>query len=72
MDGEVRLKPPKIFKPLFTESTRYYFLKGGRSSGKSWVVADKLLFDMVEDPDLNLVCLREVQRSIKHSSKKLL
>jgi len=62
----------EVFLPLYEEQERYYFLKGGRSSGKSWVVADYLLAKMVQDQNLNLVCLREVQRSIKHSSKKLL
>ena len=72
MDVEVKLSPPMVFAPLFHNNTRYYFLKGGRASGKSWVVADMLIFAMVANQDLNLVCLREVQSSIKHSSKKLI
>ena len=63
---------PIVFKPLYKSNTRYTFLKGGRGSGKSWAVADRLLLKLVEDPDKTLVCLREVQSSIKHSSKKLL
>jgi len=63
---------PPIYKPLWKKSARYYFLRGGRGSGKSWAVADYLLVAMLNNPNLNLVCLREVQRSIKHSSKKLL
>ncbi len=68
----MEVNPPEIFEPLYMEDARYYFLKGGRGSGKSWAVADYLLLQMLMNPDLNLVCLREVQRSIKHSSKKLL
>ena len=60
------------FLPMYEKDTRYYFLKGGRSSAKSWHVADRLLGLMVQNQDLNLICLREFQSSIKHSSKKLL
>ncbi len=67
---------PRVAKPflLMYQQTdkRYYFLKGGRSSAKSWHIADRLLGLMVQDPSLNLICLREVQSSIKHSSKKLI
>ena len=66
------LTVPPIYKPLWKQDARFYFLRGGRGSGKSWAVADYLLTKMMENPYLNLVCLREVQRSIKHSSKKLL
>jgi phage terminase large subunit len=66
------LNIPEIYEPLWKKEARYYFLRGGRGSGKSWAVADWLLIALVRNPDLNLVCLREVQKSIKHSSKKLL
>ena len=41
-------------------------------SGKSMTVVDYFLYRMVQNQDLNLVCLREFQSSIKFSSKKLL
>jgi len=66
------LKVPQVYKPLWKQDSRYYFLRGGRGSGKSWAVADFLLVELLKNPNLNLVCLREVQKSIKHSSKKLL
>ncbi len=69
------LKPKvaKPFLPLYQQiDKRYYFLKGGRASAKSWHIADRLLSFMVQNPNLNLICLREVQSSIKHSSKKLI
>jgi len=66
------LDPAPIYNPLWEEEARYYFLRGGRGSGKSWAVADYLLTRLVENPNLNLVCLREIQRSIDKSSKKLL
>ena len=68
----MKMKIPKVYKPLWKKDKRFYFLRGGRGSGKSWAVADWLLVTLLRNPDLNLVCLREVQRSIKHSSKKLL
>ena len=68
----MKLKPPAIFKPLYTESARYYFLYGGRGSAKSWAVADYLIFLSIQNQNLNIVCLREIQRSIKHSSKRLI
>jgi len=69
---KMKMKIPKVYKPLWKKDKRFYFLRGGRGSGKSWAVADWLLVQLMKNPDLNLVCLREVQRSIKHSSKKLL
>jgi len=63
---------PDIYDDLWDKEARYYFLRGGRGSGKSWAVADYLLVALLQNPDLNLVCLREVQKSISKSSKKLL
>lgn len=66
------LEPPPIYNTLWEEEARYYFLRGGRGSGKSWAVADYLLVKLLQNPNLNLVCIREVQKSIDKSSKKLL
>jgi len=41
-------------------------------SGKSWAIVDYILYRLIKDPNLFIICLREVQKSIKHSSKKLL
>ena len=68
----MKLQIAEPFLPLYEDEVRYYFLKGGRASAKSWHVADRLISLMVQDQDLNLICLREVQSSIKHSSKKLI
>ena len=59
-------------KPLYTEKARYKGLKGGRGSSKSWAIADYILYRMVQDPSLFVVCVREIQKSIAKSSKKLL
>ena len=68
----MKIKIPKIYKPLWKKESRFYFLRGGRGSGKSWAVADYLLVQLIVNPNLSLICLREVQLSINKSSKKLL
>jgi len=68
----VNLQIPKIFEPMYKSKKRYKGLSGGRGSSKSWTIADYILVKSVQDPNLSTVCLREVQLSIKHSSKKLL
>lgn len=50
---------------------RYKGAKGGRSSGKSHFFAEQAVEEMVCDPSLRFVCIREVQRSLKFSAKSL-
>ena len=59
------------FKPLFERQHRYYIYLGGRSSGKSWGIADSLLL-LGRMSKERILCTREVQKSIEHSSYKLL
>lgn len=51
---------------------RYKGAKGGRGSGKSHFFAELAVEEMVADPDLRFVCIREVQRSLKFSAKSLI
>ncbi len=51
---------------------RYIFIKGGRTSGKSHEVAGYLAERSFTERNLKTVCLREVQKSIKHSSRTLI
>ena len=51
---------------------RYIFIKGGRSGGKSHEVANYLNERSVSETNLDIVCLREVQKSIDKSSKSLI
>jgi len=44
---------------------------GGRGSGKSWSIARMLLVEGMSEEKF-IVCVREVQKSIEHSVKKLL
>lgn len=50
---------------------RYIFIKGGRSSGKSWEVVNYLVERSLSEKDLKIVGLREIQKSIDKSSKSL-
>jgi len=68
----VKIQVPKLLQPIYTKDLRYYFLKGGRASGKSWAVADRMLYELVLHQDKTLLCIREIQKSIKFSSKKLI
>jgi phage terminase large subunit len=46
--------------------------KGGRSSGKSHFFAEALIERCIYDPTTQAVCVREIQKSLKFSAKKLL
>lgn len=61
---------PRVFVPLL-EPARYKGAKGGRGSGKSHFFAEAGVERMVADPDARIVCIREVQRSLKFSVKAL-
>jgi phage terminase large subunit len=65
------IKTPRWSLPLL-EPARYYGLRGGRGSGKSHYVAESRIEDLVLNPDHRGVCIRQVQTSIKFSSKQLL
>ena len=67
---EINFASEKLYKALY-DPAEYRVLKGGRSSTKSWGVADKLV-DVSNSCYVFIVCAREVQDSIKDSSKKLI
>lgn len=54
------------------EPKRLKGLSGGRGSGKSHYFAEELVEAHVKDASLRSVCIREVQRSLKFSSKALI
>lgn len=54
------------------EPARYKGAKGGRGSGKSHFFAEAVVIAMLCDPELRVVCIREVQRSLKFSAKSLI
>lgn len=62
---------PRWALPLL-EPKRYKGVKGGRGSGKSHTVAELLIQRMVRDENLSVVCIREIQKSLKFSAKRVL
>lgn len=73
MSGRV-IKPetPEVFAPLWTVKSRYKGAWGGRGSAKSNDRAQAVLIAMMQRPGCRVVCVREVQNSIKDSVKQLL
>jgi hypothetical protein len=67
---ELDLPTPAWAEPLL-QPHRYKGASGGRSSGKSHFFAEQAVEEMVCDPNLRFVCIREVQRSLKFSAKSL-
>lgn len=69
--SELRIPTARVFRPLL-EPARYKGAHGGRGSGKSHFFADLLVDECVTTPGTRSVCIREVQRSIKESAKRLI
>lgn len=67
----LEIATPEWALPLL-EPARYKGAKGGRGSGKSHFFAEAVVEAMVCDPDLRVVCIREIQRSLKFSAKSLI
>lgn len=60
-----------VFEPLLTPC-RYKGAHGGRGSGKSHFFAEALVEAAICKPGLRAVCIREVQKSLKDSAKRLI
>jgi phage terminase large subunit len=67
----LKIETAAVFEPLLPPA-RYKGAWGGRGSGKSHFFAEKLIDDSLYEPGLLSVCIREVQKSLKQSSKRLL
>ncbi len=67
----VKIIIPTVFRPLLKEKIRYKLYYGGRAGGKSYAFADSLLLKGRMEK-LFIVCVREIQESIKESVYKLL
>lgn len=68
---DIDLPTAKWVEPLLHPS-RYKGLHGGRSSGKSHCFGEMVVEASAMDPDLCIVCIREVQKSLKFSAKRLI
>ena len=64
----VQTKSP-AFVPLFTNKKRYEIVWGGAGSGKSHIVARKILYRLLKEKDCkhNFLVIRKVDRTIKRS-----
>lgn len=60
-----------VFEPLL-EPSRYKGAHGGRGSGKSHFFAEQMIEDSLAEPGMLSVCIREVQKSLKDSAKRLI
>ena len=65
------VETPRAFLPLLKPS-RFRVAAGGRGSGKSHFFASLLIEQCLLRPGLRAVCVREVQKSLKESVKRLL
>jgi phage terminase large subunit len=68
--SELVIQTPEVFEPMLYPS-RYKGVHGGRGSGKSHFFAELLIEESIR-ARTDAVCLREVQKSLKFSVKKLL
>lgn len=68
---KLEIKTPRWCLPLL-EPARYKGIKGGRGSGKSHFAAELLVEEHIMNPDQKTVCIREIQKSLKFSSKSLI
>jgi phage terminase large subunit len=67
----LNLPTARVFVPLLQPS-RYKGARGGRGSGKSHFFAEKLIDDSLYEKGTLSVCIREVQKSLKDSAKRLI
>lgn len=67
----LQIPTARVFKPLL-EPSRYKGAWGGRGSGKSHFFAEKLIDDSLYEKGMASVCIREVQKSLKDSAKRLI
>lgn len=68
---ELELELPEWAEPLLAPA-RYKGAVGGRGRGASHFFAGLAVEEMVCDPSLRFVCIREVQRALKFSAKSLI
>ena len=66
--GHVKKHSP-VFVPLFKDQSRYQIAWGGAGSGKSHIVARKVLYRLLKEKDVkhNMLVIRKVDRTIKRS-----
>lgn len=68
---DLDIATPRWSMPLL-EPRMYKGAKGGRASGKSHFFAESVVEACVTNPDCSVVCIREIQKSLKYSAKRLI
>ena len=71
MTRELEIPTPEWARPLLAPS-RYKGAFGGRGSGKSHFFAELLVEEHVSNPAQSSVCIREIQRTLNQSVKRLI
>jgi phage terminase large subunit len=71
VSSTLRIPTAEVFRPLY-QPGRYKAAWGGRGSGKSHDRAGALVDDSLYERGLLSVCIREVQKSLKDSAKRLI
>lgn len=69
--SKLRIETPKVFEPLLYPA-RYKGAHGGRGSGKSHYFAEALIERCLMMTGTRWACIREVQKSLEQSVKRLL
>lgn len=67
----LEIPTPRVYAPLLTPS-RYKGAHGGRGSGKSHFFAELGIRRCLNRPGSRGVCIREVQKTLKESAKRLI
>lgn len=67
----LEIATPRVFAPLLAPK-RYKAAFGGRGSGKSHHFAEDIVDAAVRRSCLRVVCVREVQKTLKESAKRLI
>lgn len=70
-DGRLVIPTARWSTPLLA-AARYKGAKGGRSGGKSHFWAERMVEHSAANPHFSGVCIREVQRSLRYSAKRLI
>jgi phage terminase large subunit len=61
------MKAPSKLKPFFTNPKTHNIFEGGRGGGKTVTIA-QMIVEVMNKAPLNVLCCREVQKSLKESS----
>ena len=68
--SELSIPTAKVFQSLTEANGARAW--GGRGSGKSWFFAEKLVERALLQPGFRAVCVREIQRTLAQSAKRLI